>query len=195
MDETTDDGCWPMTEQLADIEQGLPQWMVPVRRRDDVGLLAWRLTGPKPDVTVVPALIDALTENGQHKDAALLIKAVGQAVESVQQERRDGYITTDTPYHLRLDRRDELFHLLYDLNSMVNVLAQVTSSDNKIEYNLVYHLPNDGGSVYNLKPIQPVRKGRSIEFNGMTGLVLDDTPTDGWVKVLVTNDGNSGEVG
>lgn len=116
-----------MDERRGQEAEPLPGWAVPVRRSDAVGLLAWRAVGgdgADPDPSALPALADALREAGEGESVPRVVSGVRSLVQAVQEALRNG-LSPAAQVRERMERtRQDLTHLLYDLNSMASVLSR-----------------------------------------------------------------------
>lgn len=172
----------------------LPEWAVPVKRTDEVGLLAWQVAGEPggmPDFTAVPALIDALHEAGMHQWAARVNEMVVQALRQVHLMARDPRRVREYLRELGIGTRNKVSPLLYDLNSVCTVLDAGTRFERppqKVE--VVQVLPHGGGTVVRAECGYCHRGERVTLDDGRRGFAVTSTDESGMTQILLEAGGS-----
>lgn len=155
-------------------------------RRDNVGALAWRVVGDDgnpPDFTAVPALFDALMEEGDHEAAFRLRSMVANMFHSLQDggELPQGRLRRSRIQNMKIDLLCNLLPVLFDfpsaayeLDKFVRAESPRNETQSKVELQTIRMM------------VEPhVRRGFRVELeDGRAGVVVSERGQDGMADVI-----------
>lgn len=166
----------------------VPEWAVPAKRSDAVGMLAWQLVGEPggmPDFSAAVPLADALRDAGDFESAIRFEKSIAGLVGSMQSRLNRPSALRNWLSECSERTHETARHLLYDFGSITSVLARAVElaaapAPAPVEETAV------GVSIVRADLGGYRSPGARVQLpDGRRGVVIEETNADGTCRVLL----------